>query len=82
MRGWHDRGHSLRAVMEGVVFNYRTHVDALRNAFEISEGRLTGGVTNSGRWVQMYSDGCRRAIAAASESRKRGGRRFQGLARR
>ncbi len=56
MRGWHDRGHLLRAVMEGVVFNHRTHVDALRDAFEIDGGRLAGGATNSERWVQMFSD--------------------------
>lgn len=56
LRGWHDRGHLLRAVLEGVVFNHRTHVDALRDAFEISEGRLTGGATRSGRWVQMFAD--------------------------
>lgn len=56
MRGWHDRGHLLRAVLEGVVFNHRTHVDALRDAFEISEGRLTGGAVKSSRWAQMFAD--------------------------
>lgn len=56
MRGWHDRGHLLRAVLEGVVFNHRTHVDALRDAFEIGEGRLAGGATRSERWVQMFAD--------------------------
>jgi L-xylulokinase len=56
MRGWHDRGHLLRAVLEGVVFNHRTHVDALRDAFEMSEGRLTGGAARSRRWAQMFAD--------------------------
>ena len=56
MRGWHDRGHLLRAVLEGVVFNHRTHVDALRDAFEIGEGRLTGGAVKSRRWAQMFAD--------------------------
>lgn len=56
MRGWHNRGHLLRAVLEGVVFNHRTHVDALRDAFEIREGRLTGGAARSGRWAQMFAD--------------------------
>ena len=56
IRGWHDRGHLLRAVLEGVVFNHRTHVDALRDAFEMSEGRLTGGAARSRRWAQMFAD--------------------------
>ncbi len=56
LRGWHDRGHLLRAVLEGVVFNHRTHVDALRDAFEMSEGRLTGGAVRSRRWAQMFAD--------------------------
>lgn len=56
MRGWHGRGHLLKAVFEGVVFNHRTHVDALRDAFEIGEARLTGGAANSGLWSQMFAD--------------------------
>lgn len=56
MRGWHNRGHLLRAVLEGVVFNHRTHVDALRDAFAIGEGRLTGGAVRSRRWSQMFAD--------------------------
>ena len=56
LRGWHDRGHLLRAVMEGVVFNHRTHVDALRGSFPVTEARLTGGATNSRRWAQMFAD--------------------------
>jgi L-xylulokinase len=56
MRGWHDRGHLLRAVLEGVAFNHRTHVDALRDSFGISEGRLTGGATRSRRWAQIFAD--------------------------
>jgi L-xylulokinase len=56
LRGWHDRGHLLRAVMEGVVFNHRTHVDALLTSFPVTEARLTGGATNSRRWAQMFAD--------------------------
>jgi L-xylulokinase len=56
MRGWHDRGHLLRAVLEGVAFNHRTHVDALRDSFGISEGRLTGGAARSRRWAQIFAD--------------------------
>ncbi|MFI7704701.1 FGGY-family carbohydrate kinase [Nonomuraea sp. NPDC049480] len=56
LRGWHERGHLLRAVMEGVVFNHRHHVDALRDGFDVTGIRLTGGAANSARWVQMFAD--------------------------
>ncbi|TMR96891.1 FGGY-family carbohydrate kinase [Nonomuraea basaltis] len=56
LRGWHERGHLLRAVMEGVVFNHRHHVDALRDGFDVTDIRLTGGAANSVRWVRMFAD--------------------------
>ncbi|MCW2877634.1 MAG: Sugar (pentulose and hexulose) kinase [Sphaerisporangium sp.] len=56
LRGWHERGHMVGAVMEGVVFNHRHHVDALRDGFDVTDIRLTGGAVNSGRWVQMFAD--------------------------
>lgn len=56
LRGWHTRGHLLRAIFEGVCFNHRTHVDALRSAFPLSEARLTGGGARSEIWSQMFAD--------------------------
>jgi L-xylulokinase len=56
LRGWHQRGHLIRAVMEGVVYNHRHHVDALRDGFDVTDIRLTGGAVNSARWVQMFAD--------------------------
>jgi L-xylulokinase len=56
LKGWHRRGHVLRALFEGVVFNHRTHVDALRAHFEITEGRLTGGGAKSAVWTQLFAD--------------------------
>jgi L-xylulokinase len=56
LRGWHGRGHLLRAVMEGVAFNHRTHIEALRFAFPIAEASLTGGATRSSRWAQLFAD--------------------------
>ncbi|MGH3952083.1 MAG: FGGY-family carbohydrate kinase, partial [Pseudonocardiaceae bacterium] len=56
LRGWHQRGHLLRAIMEGVVFNHRHHVDALRDGFDVTDIRLAGGAVNSRRWVQMFAD--------------------------
>lgn len=56
LRGWHDRGAILRAVIEGVAFNHRIHVDALRDGFGAAEARLTGGVSRSPAFAQMFAD--------------------------
>ncbi len=57
IKGWHRRGHVLRALFEGVVFNHRSHVDALRAHFKVTEGRLTGGGARSAVWTQLFADG-------------------------
>ncbi|GGX79842.1 FGGY-family carbohydrate kinase [Streptomyces anandii] len=57
MRGWHDRGHLIRALMEGVVLNHRWHVDVLRSRLPITgPARLTGGAARSAVWSQMFAD--------------------------
>jgi L-xylulokinase len=56
LHGWHDRGDLLRAVLEGIAFNHRTHVDALRDGFPFAEARLTGGLSRSPRFTQMFAD--------------------------
>lgn len=74
LRGWHTRGHLLRALFEGVVFNHKTHVDALRDVFPVSEVRLTGGGTRSGLWRQMFADvlGVEVGVANTEESGAKG----------
>ncbi len=54
--GWHDRGDMLRAVLEGIAFNHKIHVDALCDGFEFSEARLAGGVSRNQLVVQMFAD--------------------------
>ncbi|WP_251976327.1 FGGY-family carbohydrate kinase [Salinicola avicenniae] len=56
LQGWHGRGHVLRAILEGVVFNHRVHVDALASAFAIRRTRITGGGTQSPRLAQLFAD--------------------------
>ena len=56
LRGWHDRGDMLRAILEGIVFNHRVHVDALRAGFPVTEARLTGGVARNPAFAQMFAD--------------------------
>ncbi|GAA0630539.1 FGGY-family carbohydrate kinase [Kutzneria viridogrisea] len=58
LRGWHTRGHLLRALYQGVVCNHRTHVGALREAFPMhGTARLSGGGARSSVWPQLFADG-------------------------
>ncbi|THV20514.1 FGGY-family carbohydrate kinase [Peteryoungia ipomoeae] len=54
--GWHDRGDMLRAVLEGIAFNHRVHVDALRDGFSFDKASLTGGVSRNPAVAQMFAD--------------------------
>jgi L-xylulokinase len=56
LRGWQDRGALLRAVLEGIAFNHRLHVDALRAGFAIHEARLTGGISRNPTFAQLFAD--------------------------
>lgn len=57
MRGGHSRPHLLRAVLDGVVFSHRTHLDALRTQFPITgPARLCGGGARSPQWSQLLAD--------------------------
>lgn len=56
LHGWHDRGDMLKAVLEGIVFNHRAHVDALRDGFAVREARLTGGASRNAAFAQMFAD--------------------------
>lgn len=56
LHGWHDRGDMLKAVLEGITFNHRTHIDALRDGFAIKEARLTGGASRNPAFAQMFAD--------------------------
>jgi L-xylulokinase len=56
LRGWHDRGDMLRAVVEGIAFNHRLHVDALREGFAPHEVRLTGGISRNPAIAQLFAD--------------------------
>lgn len=56
LQGWHDRGDLLRAVIEGIAFNHRLHVDALRDGFAVTEARLTGGISRSPLYAQIFAD--------------------------
>jgi L-xylulokinase len=56
LRSWHNRADMLRAVVEGVVFNHRFHVDALRSRFPVSRAGITGGGSARPRSAQLFAD--------------------------
>lgn len=62
LQGWHERGHVLRAILEGVVFNHRVHVDALASTFTIDRVRITGGGSHSPRLAQLFADSLGRPL--------------------
>jgi L-xylulokinase len=66
LRGWHDRGDMLKAVLEGIVFNHRDHVEALRDGFSVREARLTGGISRNPTFAQMFADALGRRVTTTS----------------
>jgi len=66
IRGWHTRGHLLRAVMQGVVYNHAWHIDDLLKSFDAESIHLTGGATNSSRWCQMFADALGREVRVST----------------
>lgn len=56
LRGWHSRPEMLRAMVEGIAFNHRVHVDALRGTFDIETARLTGGISRNSVFCQIFAN--------------------------
>jgi L-xylulokinase len=55
--GWHNEGHLLRALFEGVTFEHRRHIDVLRSAgLRFGSAILSGGGARSPIWPQMFAD--------------------------
>jgi L-xylulokinase len=56
LRDRHTRADLLRAVLEGVVLNHRTHVSALREAFAVEPPvRVCGGGARSPEWTALLA---------------------------
>jgi L-xylulokinase len=64
----HRRPDLLRAVMEGVVFAHRAHLERLRLK-RVRRVVLAGGVSGSAAWCQMFADGlgCRVDVPAGAQ---------------
>lgn len=53
----HTKAHMIRAVMEGVVFCHRVHLEKLLiNRADTKAIRLAGGAASSLLWAQIFSD--------------------------
>ena len=62
LQGWHTRGDMLRALLEGVVFNHRTHIDALLSRLPADATRITGGGSSMPLMASLFADGLGRAV--------------------
>ncbi|MGD9480935.1 FGGY-family carbohydrate kinase [Shinella sp. G-2] len=57
MAGWHTKGHLVRALLEGVAFGHRQHVETIRKAGAVFETAvLSGGGSRSRFWPQIFAD--------------------------
>lgn len=53
----HTRAHMIRAVMEGIAFGHKVHLERLlANRNTTASIRLAGGVTASPLWTQIFCD--------------------------
>jgi L-xylulokinase len=76
LAGWHDEGHMLRALCEGVCFEHRRHIETLTAAgADITQVALSGGGTRSPHWPQMMADilGLPLSLGRAEETGALGG---------
>lgn len=83
MHGWHTAGDLVRAVLEGVVHNHRTHVDFLRSAFDLpGAARVAGGGARSELWTGLLADALHLPVEVtdASEAGARGAALLAGTA--
>lgn len=56
MQGWHNRGHILLAILEGIAFNHAEHVRYLQSGFDCDNVCLTGGVSRNPVFCQMLAN--------------------------
>lgn len=57
MTSFHNRGHMLKAVYEGVAFSHRMHIERLKKCISGERKvRMAGGAVNSAIWMQIFAD--------------------------
>ena len=69
----HEREHMLRAIYEGVAYNFRWLVDAVAGAgFPCRTLRAIGGGARSDVWMQIMADVTRRTVEAVADPQEAG----------
>lgn len=66
VHGWHERGDLLKAVLEGIVFNHKLHIDDLLSPVPVERMRITGGGARSPILAQMFADATGLAVDVSS----------------
>ncbi|OQP87301.1 carbohydrate kinase [Rhizobium rhizosphaerae] len=56
LNAWHERADLVRAVLEGIAFNHRIHVEALVDGFQPTSVRLTGGISRNPAIAGLFAD--------------------------
>jgi L-xylulokinase len=56
LNAWHGRGHMVKAVLEGIAYNHRIHIEALRDGFAPAKAKLTGGISRNPLVGQLFAD--------------------------
>lgn len=70
--GWrasHSRAHMYRALLEGIAFEVRKHIDVLESAAGIAGGRIlcTGGGSRSSAWMGIIAAVLERPLVICDE---------------
>jgi len=66
VHGWHERGDLLKAVLEGIVFNHKLHIDDLVSQTPVTRMRISGGGARSPVLAQMFADATGLAVDVSS----------------
>lgn len=56
LRGWHNRSDIIAAILEGIAFNHRHHVQDLQTGFTFQTAHLTGGASRNPHIAQVFAD--------------------------
>lgn len=82
LRGWHRREDLLAAVIAGVAFNHRHHLDMLGERIDMTDPiHLTGGAARNVAWCQLIADTTQREVVRSDteESGARGSALLAGI---
>lgn len=66
LKAFHDKKHLIRAIYEGIVFSAMRHVERIKElGVTFETAALSGGVTNSEVWSQIFCDALGKPLAVS-----------------